>query len=156
MLTLQGIQAPESLTSLRDDIVLERQNLPEQKAWDQACERASHFFGVMVPALPTLANLQKLHDQVAALNQQFGPDVANYLGKLRTILPAVVGDETEILRYQTAAATNALCQTIQRAKKPSETFDAIQGAEVTVPSAMGEVFKQSARAHKAFPPCQHS
>lgn len=150
MLTLQGIQAPESLTSLRDDIVLERQKLPEQKAWDQACERASHFFGVTVPALPTLANLQKLHDQVAGLNKQFGHEVANYLGKLRTILPAVVGDETEILRYKTAAATNALCQAIQRAKKPSETFDAIQGAPVTVPSAMGEVFKQSAKAHAAL------
>jgi len=150
MLTLQGIQAPESLTSLRDDIVLERQKLPEQKAWDQACERASHFFGVTVPALPTLANLQKLHDQVASLNKQFGHEVANYLGKLRTILPAVVGDETEILRYKTAAATNALCQTVQRAKKPSETFEAIQGAQVTVPSAMGEVFKQSAKAHAAL------
>ena len=91
---------PESLTSLRDDIVLERQKLPAQKEWDQACERASYFFGVTIPALPTLANLQKLHDQVSELSKQFGPDVANYLGKLRTILPAVVGAEAEVPRYR--------------------------------------------------------
>ena len=129
---------------------MERQKLPEQKAWDQACERASHFFGVTVPALPTLANLQKLHDQVTSLNKQFGHEVTNYVGKLRTILPTAVGDETEILRYKTAAATNALCQALQRAKKPLDTFDAIQGAGITVPSAMGEVFKQAAKAHAAL------
>ena len=150
MLTLQGIPMPESLTSLRDDIVLERQKLPAQKEWDQACEQAGYVFGVTIPALPTLANLQKLHDQVAGLCKQFGPDVANYLGKLRTILPAVVGDEAEIPRYRTAAATNALCQAIQRAKKPADTFDAIQAAQLTAPSAIGEVFKQSAKAHRAL------
>jgi hypothetical protein len=150
MLMLQGIQAPESLTGLRNEIILERQKLPEQQAWDLACERASHFFGVTVPALPTMANLQKLHDQVTNLNKQFGHEVANYVAKLRTILPAVVGDEREILRYKTAEATNALCQAVQRAKKPLEIFEAIQGAQVTVPSAMGEVFKQSAKAHAAL------
>jgi hypothetical protein len=150
MLTLQGIPVPESLTSLRDDIVLERQQLPEQKAWDQVCERASHIFGVTVPALPTLANLQKLHDQVSELNKQFGPDVANYLGKLRTALAAIVGDYADIPRYKTAIATSGLCQAIQRAKKPAETFDAIQAKDVTSPSAMGEVFKQSAKAHRAL------
>ena len=150
MLTLQGIQAPESLSGLRNDVVLERQMLPEQKAWDQVCERASHFFGVTVPALPTLANLQKLHDQVASLNKEFGHEVSNYVGKLRAVLPALVGDESEVLRYKTAAATNVLCQAIQRAKKPLETFDALQSAQVTTPSAMGEVFKQSAKAHAAL------
>lgn len=149
-LTLQGIQVPESLTALRDDIVLERQQLPEQKAWDRVCERAGHFFGVTVPALPTAANLQKLHDQVTGLNKQFGHEVANYVAKLRAIVPAVVGDETDVLRYKTAAATHALCQAVQRAKKPLETFEAIQGAQVTVPSAMGEVFKQAAKAHAAL------
>ncbi len=131
MLTLQGIQAPESLTSLRDDIVLERQKLPEQKAWDQACERASHFFGVTVPALPTLSNLQKLHDHVAGLNKQYGSAVANYLTKLRSLLPAMITDATESSRYKTAVATNALCQAIQRAQKPSETFDVIQNAQAS-------------------------
>src|SRR5437667_286867 len=53
MLMLQGIAAPMSLTNLRDDIVLERQKLPEQKAWEHVCERASHIFGVTIPTLPT-------------------------------------------------------------------------------------------------------
>ncbi|MBZ5659872.1 MAG: phage resistance protein [Acidobacteriia bacterium] len=150
MLTLQGIQVPESLTNLRDDVVLERQKLPEQKAWEQVCERASHIFGVTIPALPTLANLQKLNDQVSELNKQLGPDVANYVGKLRSMLPILVGDFTDVQRYKTAVLTSTLCQAIQRAKKPSEVFEAIQTAQVTTPSAMGEVFKQAARVHRAL------
>jgi hypothetical protein len=150
MLTLQGIPVPESLTNLRDDVVLERQKLPEQKAWEQVCEKASHIFGVTIPALPTLANLQKLNDQVSELTMRLGPDVGNYLTKLRTTLPTLVGDFTDVQRYKTAAVMSTLCQAIQRAKKPSEVFDAIQTAQVTAPSAMGEVFKQAAKVHRAL------
>jgi hypothetical protein len=150
MLTLQGIQAPDSLTSLRDDIILERQNLPDQKAWEQVCERAGYIFGVTIPALPTLANLQKLHDQVTALNKQLGTEVTNYVGKLRTVLPALIDDYLESPRYKTALAMAVLCQSVQRAKRPSDVFEAIQGAEMTVPSAMGEVFRQSAKTHGAL------
>jgi hypothetical protein len=150
LLTLQGIPVPESLTSLRDDILLERQKLPGQKAWEQVCERASHIFGVTIPALPTLANLQKLHDQVSGLNKQFGPDVVNYVEKLRTALPAIAGDYADLPRYRTAIAMSSLCQAVQRAKKPLEVFDGIQATDLTAASAMGEVFKQSAKAHRAL------
>jgi hypothetical protein len=150
MLTLQGIPVPESLTNLRDDVVLERQKLPEQKEWEQVCDRASHIFGVTIPSLPTLANLQKLNDQVSELTKQLGPDVANYLGKLRSTLPSLVGDFIDVQRYKTAAAMSTLCQAIQRAKKPSEVFESIQTAQVTAPSAMGEVFKQAAKVHRAL------
>src|SRR5260370_13865905 len=150
MLMFQGIPMPAFLTNLQYDIVLERQKLPEQKAWEQVCERASHIFGVTIPMLPTLANLQKLNDQVSELNKQFGPEVANYVAKLRITLPAIVGDYVDLPRYRTAVAMNALCQSVQRAKKPSEIFEAIQVIEITSPSAMGEVFKQSAKAHRAL------
>jgi len=43
-----------------------------------------------------------------------------------------------------------LCQAIERAKKPSEVFEAIQVAQVTTPSAMGEVFKHALAAHRAL------
>ena len=150
MLTLQGIPVPESLTNLRNDVVLERQTLPEQKTWEQVCERASHIFGVTIPALPTLANLQKLNDLVSELTKQLGPDVANYVGKLRSTLQMMMGDFTEIQRYKTAVATSTMCLAIERAKKPSEVFEAIQTAQVTAPSAMGEVFKHAAKAHRAL------
>jgi hypothetical protein len=150
MLALQGIQAPESISSLRNDIVLERQQLPEQMVWELGCERASHFFGVTVPALPTLANLKALHDRVAELNKTYAPEVKNYLTKLSMILTAVLGEAVKIPRYKTAEATNKLCLAIQQAKKPLETFEAIQNAEVTVGSAMGAVFKQAAKAHAAL------
>jgi hypothetical protein len=150
MLTLQGIPVPESLTNLRDDIVLERQKLPEQKTWEQVSDRASHIFGVTVPALPTLANLQKLGDQVSELVRQLGPDVDSYAAKLRNLLPVFVGDFADVPRYKTAAAMSALCQAVQRAKKPAEVFEAIQTAQVTVPSAMGAVFKHAAKAHRAL------
>jgi hypothetical protein len=150
MLTLQGMQMPESLTNLRDDIVLERQTLPDQKAWEVVCERAAHIFGVTIPALPSLANVQKLHDLVTAKVLQFGPEVANYLAKLRTILPILLGEYSEVPRYKTALATDAVCNAVGRAKKPQEVFEAIQAAQVTSPSGMGEVFKQSGKAHQAL------
>jgi hypothetical protein len=150
LLTLQGIPLPGSLTGLRDDILLERQKLPDQKTWELVCDRTSHMFGVTIPVLPTLANLQKLNDQVSELNKKFGPDVANYQGKLQLVLPAVVGVYADLPRYKTAVAMNALCEAIQRAKKPLEVFDAIRSMPVTSPSAMGEVFKQAAKVHRAI------
>jgi hypothetical protein len=150
LLTLQGIPAPESLTNLRDDILLERQKLPDQNTWEVVCDRAAHIFGTTIPAVPTLANLQKLNDQVSELNKRFGPDVANYLGKLRTALTTMNGADADVPRFKTANATNALCQAVQKAKKPSEVFEAIQNADVTVPSAMGFVLKQAAKAHRAI------
>jgi hypothetical protein len=150
MLTLQGIPAPESLTSLRDDVRLERQQLPEQKIWEEVCERASHIFGVTVSALPTLANLQKLDTQVRALNMKHAPDVANYLGKLRNALPLLVGEYGGVDRYRTASCTSALCQAVEKSHKPLELFEVIRLSPVTVPSAMGEVFKHATRAHRAL------
>jgi hypothetical protein len=150
LLTLQGIPLLGSLTALRDDILLERQKLPDQSVWEQVCERTSHIFGVTIPVLPSLANLQKLNDQVSDLSMKFGPDVTNYHGKLQKLLPAVVGAYSDLPRYKTAVAMSALCQSIQRAKKPLEVFEAIRVAEITSPSAMGEVFKQSAKVHRAI------
>jgi hypothetical protein len=150
LLTLQGIPLPGSLTALRDEILLERQKLPDQAIWEQVCERTSHIFGVTIPVLPSLANLQKLNDQVSDLSMKFGPDVTNYHGKLQKLLPAVVGAYSDLPRYKTAVAMSALCQSIQRAKKPLEVFEAIRVAEITSPSAMGEVFKQSAKVHRAI------
>src|SRR5260370_42137779 len=62
----------------------------------------------------------------------------------------MVGVYAYVHSYKTAIDMNALCQNIQRAKKPSEVFEAIQSTEVTATSAMGEVFKQSAKAHRAI------
>jgi hypothetical protein len=150
MLTLQGMQIPESLTNLRDDVVLERQKLPEQKAWEQVCERTGYIFGETIPSLPSLANLQKLHDLVTAGVKKLGPDVENYLGKLRTTLTAAVGDYAEVPRYKTALATDAICKAVGRAKKPWDVFEAVQVAQVTSPPGMGEVFRQAAKIHAAL------
>jgi hypothetical protein len=150
MLTLQGMQIPESLTNLRDDVLLERQKLPEQKAWEQVCERTGYIFGETIPSLPSLANLQKLHDLVTAGVRKLGPDVANYLGKLRTTLTAVLGDHAELPRYKTALATDAICKAVGRAKKPWDVFEVVQNAQMTSPSGMGEVFRQSAKVHAAL------
>ena len=74
----------------------------------------------------------------------------SYAAKLRNLLPVFVGEFADVPRYKTGAAMSALCQAIQRAKKPAEVFDAIQTAQVTVPSAMGAVFKHAAKAHRAL------
>ena len=150
LLTLQGIPFTGSLTNLRDDIVLERQKLPSQSQWEEVLERASHIFGVTVPSLPTLANLQKLSDAVSVLNDKYQPDVANYLAKLGTALSALAEGDLEVPRYKTAVAMNSLSQAVHRAKKPLEVFEAIQVAQITEPSSMGEVFKHSAKAHRAL------
>jgi hypothetical protein len=150
LLTLQGMPLPGSLSSLRDDILLERQTLPDQADWELVCGRSSHIFGVTIPVLPSLGNLQKLNDQASELIKKFGPDVANYTSKLQKVLPAIVGAYVDLSRYKTAIAMNALCQAIQRCKKPLEVFEAVRAAEITSPSAMSEVFKQSGKAHGAL------
>jgi hypothetical protein len=150
LLTLYGSPVTqESPASLRDEIVLERLNLPDEKTWEQVCERASHIFGVTIPPLPTLANLQRLHDQATELNKRFGTEVLHYVEKLRTVLPAFLGSEADVPRYRAAVATADLSEAILHAKKPLETFAAIEATDAT-PSAMGEVFKQSAKAHRAL------
>ena len=73
--------------------------------------------------LPSLANMQKLHDLVKAKVIQFGPEVENYVAKLRTTLPALLGEYNELPRYKTALVTDALCRMVGRAKKPQEVFD---------------------------------
>jgi hypothetical protein len=150
VLTLQGIPVPESLTSLRDDVVLERQELPDQGAWEEVASRASHIFGLTLQPLPTLANLQKLDVQVRELLTRYAADVNNYLGKLRPILTHLCGG-CDSARFKTASSMNALCLAIQQTKKPMDLFLAIRVNQVeTSPSAMGVVFKQAAAIHRAL------
>ena len=151
MLTLQGIPVPESLTSLRNDVVLERQALPEQTVWEEVASRASHIFGVTLQALPTLANLQKLDTEVRRLVSENSGQVANYLNKLRIVLPQICGSCTDLPRYKTANSINALCTAIQQPGKPLDLFDAIRTARVETSSAgMGVVFKQASSIHMAL------
>jgi hypothetical protein len=151
ILTLQGIVVPESLTSLRNDIVLERQSLPEQAAWEEVASRASHIFGVTLPPLPTLANLQKLDTQVRELVTKHAGDVTNYADKLCSTLQQFCGGFSDLARFKTAFSMNALCQAIQRTGKPLDLFEAIRNAQAeTSPAGMGIVFKQASAIHRAL------
>jgi hypothetical protein len=151
MLTLQGIPLPESLTSLRDDIALERQSLPEQAAWEEVATRASHIFGITLQSLPSLGNLQKLDAEVRELVGRHAPAIASYLGKLRTVLASVCASSNEPFRLKTAVSTNNLCVTLQQTRKPLDLFEAIRGAQTDTSAAgMGVVFKQAAAIHRAL------
>jgi hypothetical protein len=151
MLTLQGVPVPETLPSLRDDIVLERQALPEQAAWEEVTTRASHIFGITLQPLPSLGNLQKLDSQVRELVGEHAADVMSYVGKLRTILPAVCGGCNDLKRFKTAASANILCAALQQSRKPLDLFECIRSAQTeTSPAAMGVVFKQAAVIHRAL------
>jgi hypothetical protein len=151
ILTLQGIVVPESLTSLRNDVVLERQALPEQADWEVVASRASHIFGVALPPLPTLANLQKLDTQVRELATKHSGEVANYADKLRNTQPQFCGGFSDLARFKTAFSMNALCQAIQRTGKPLDLFEAIRNAQAeTSPAGMGIVFKQASAIHRAL------
>ncbi len=151
MLTLQGIPVPESLTTLRNDIVLERQALPNQADWDEVAGRASHVFGVTLQAVATLANLQKLDTQVRELVSRYSGDVANYLGKLRTTLPQICGSYSELARFKTAGSMNALSAAIQQTRKPLELFQSVRLAQTETSAAgMGVVFKQAKSIHEAL------
>jgi hypothetical protein len=151
MLTLQGSPVPESLTSLRNDVVLERQALPEQAAWEEVASHASHIFGVTLQPLPNLANLQKLDTQVRELVTKYSGEVTNYVGKLRTTLPQICGGCNDLARFKTAASMNALCIAIQQTRKPLDLFEAIRIAQTeTSPAGMGVVFKQASAIHRAL------
>lgn len=144
------LTAKVRLANLRDDAVLEKQQLPDQERWDQMCQYVGHVFGITLPALPTVANLQKLHDNAQALTKSHGGAVAGYLRKLRDVLPGVVAKAEETARMQTAVAVTALCEAVQGSRKPADTFGAIEAAPVTQAPAMGEAFKQASRAQNAL------
>jgi hypothetical protein len=151
MLTLQGVPVPESLTSLRNDIVLERQALPEQAAWEEVATRASHIFGITLQPLPSLGNLQKLDSQVRELVVRYAAEVASYLGKLSTVLLSVCGGSNDAARLKTATSTNCLCQALQQTRKPLDLFETIHRAQTDTSAAgMGVVFKQAATIHRAL------
>jgi hypothetical protein len=151
MLTLQGVPVPESLTSLRDDIVLERQALPEQAAWEEVAMRASHIFGITLPPLPNLGNLQKLDIQVRELVGRYAAEITSYLGKLRTILASICGSSNEAARFKTAVSANSLCLALQQTRKPLDLFEAIRGAQTDTSAAgMGVVFKQATAIRRAL------
>lgn len=151
MLTLQGIPVPESLTSLRGEVLLERQQLPEQTVWEQVGANASHIFGVTLQPLPKLANLQKLDTEVRNLVSRYSGEVANYLSKLRNTLPKFCSESNQLARFKTADSTNALCAAIQQTRKPKDLFDAIRKARMeTSPAGMGVVFKQAGNIHRAL------
>ena len=150
LLTLQGLPYKGELGSLRDDGLLEYQQLPDQAAWEQVRERAAHIFGVTLPVLPSLLTLQRLYDEVGKLAKTLGPEVTHYRAKLEKLLPAIVGPFTALARYRTAAATDTLCQAIQRAPKPWDVFQVVHSAQITSAAAMGEVCKQAAKANRAL------
>ena len=144
MLTLQGIPVPETFANLRDDVVLERQSLPEQAVWQEVTTRASYIFGVTLQPLPTLANLQKLDTQARELVTKRSGEVMNYVGKLRTTLPQICGGGNDLARFKTAAAMHALCLSIQQTRKPLELFEVIRPAQAGIsPQGMGVVFKHA-------------
>jgi hypothetical protein len=151
MLTLQGIPVPESLTSLRNEVVLERQALPEQTVWEEVASHASHVFGVTLQPLPKLANLQKLDTEVRELVSKYSGEVANYVSKLRTTLPQICGGCNDLPKFKTADSMNALCAAIQQTRKPLDLFEVIHIAKMeTSPAGMGVVFKQASLIHRAL------
>jgi hypothetical protein len=151
MLTLQSIPVPESLTNLRDDVVLERQALPDQADWEEVASRTSHIFGVTLQPLPNLANLQKLDTQVRELVTKYSGEVANYVSKLRTTLSQLCGGCDGIPRLKTAESMIALCTAIQKTRKPLDLFEAIRLAQMDTSAAgMGVVLKQAATIHTAI------
>jgi hypothetical protein len=150
MLTLQGIPIPESLTNLRNDILLERQSLPEQRDWEEVVVRASHLFGITLQPLPTLANLQKLDAQARELSAKHAGAVVNYLDLLRTKLPQICGGYADAARYKTASSMDGLCGAIHQTRKPLDLFTAIRNARTeTSPAGMGVVLKQAEGIRKA-------
>jgi hypothetical protein len=151
MLTLQSIPVPESLTNLRDDVVLERQALPDQADWEEVASRTSHIFGVTLQPLPNLANLQKLDTQVRELVTKYSGEVVNYVSKLRTTLSQLCGGCDGFPRLKTAESMIALCTAIQKTRKPLDLFEAIRLAQMDTSAAgMGVVLKQAATIHTAI------
>ena len=151
ILTLQGIPVSDSLNALRNEVVLERQQLPDQAAWEDVAGRVSHIFGLTLQPLPTLANLNKLDAQVRSLVNLHAADAANYLAKLRTTAKALGITAEDFPRLRTAASTSVLLGSIQQTRKPLDLFEVIRHAATqTSPAGMGIVCKQSKQIHNAL------
>jgi len=86
LLVQQGLTLPPGHTPLRDEILVEKQELPDQQSWTKAVDRAGKVFGVTGLPLASAQNMAKLAAEVRAVAGQHGTPAENYLRKLRSVL----------------------------------------------------------------------
>ncbi|MEK7750963.1 MAG: phage resistance protein [Acidobacteriota bacterium] len=151
LLTLHGAPFEGTVTNLRDDIVLEQQEVPAQEMWDTVVHRAGQIFGVTISPLPTLANLQRLDADVRDVVRRCREPLSSYVAKLRPVLQRLNTEGEPPARLRTAEAVQTLIAEVEQTRKSLELARRIQtAAVVTSETAMGVALKQAGGIHAAL------
>jgi hypothetical protein len=144
LLVQQGLTLPPGHTPLRDEVLVEKQELPDQKSWTKAVDRAGKVFGVTGLPLASAQNMAKLAAEVRTVAGQHRTASENYLRRLRSVLDEAKLAGAKLARLVTAEAVDAALQRVESSQKPIELVRALVAMTVaTSETAMGASLKQA-------------
>ena len=142
---LQGIAMDPSITSLRDDMELRPQVLPDQKTWETAVARAGALFGIASSNLLNASNVSKLAEAIRKIGSEKSRDCKDLREKLKERLDAFGLDRAKAPRMQTADAAIMLLNSISSAESDNELVVAVVEAEIaTSETAMAQSISTAA------------
>lgn len=151
LLVLQGLTLEPGLGQLRDETVVEKQELPAQADWTHAVERAGKVFGAPASPLASAQNMARLAQEVRRVADEHRESALNYLKKLRAVLgqAGLVAPKPD--RLITAESVEAVLNAAEGAKKPIQVVRMLQTmTTATSETAMGVSLKRSAEMLSAL------
>jgi hypothetical protein len=131
LLVLQGMTLEPPLSQIRDETVVEKQELPAQEVWAAVVERAGKVFGVTASPLASAQNMARLAQDTKNVASECRDAADNYGKKLRAILGQVELLEPRPDRLTTADSVDAVLNAVESAQKPIQIVRALQ----TMPTA---------------------
>jgi hypothetical protein len=144
LLILQGIALDPGSTPLRDETLVEKQELPSQEMWAKAVDRAGKVFGVTGLPLASAQNMARLAQEVRKVASEYREPSDNYLAKLATVLRTCGVMESNPPRHQTALSVRAAMAALEAPQKPILVVRTLQTmATATSENAMGKSLKQA-------------
>jgi hypothetical protein len=131
LLVLQGLNLEPPQSQIRDETVVEKQELPTQEVWAIAVERAGKVFGVTASPLASAQNMARLSQDVKKVAANYRSASESYLKKLRVVLQQAGLSDPKSDRLTTAESVDASIGSIEAAPKPIQVVRALQ----TMPTA---------------------
>ena len=144
LLVLQGMALEPGAGTLRDETLVEKQELPTQDMWSKAVDRAGKVFGVTGLPLASAQNMARLAQEVRRVASEYRESSESYLSKLEAVLRSCALLESNPPRLQTARSVRVVVAEIDATKKPIEVIRRLQTmATATSEKAMGMNLKQA-------------
>jgi hypothetical protein len=139
--TIQGGPTEGTIARLDNACVLVQEAPPDATEWRQAVPRAGSVFGIAISPLCTATNAATLAARVKEIAASSAAGARQYAGLLRRRLTGLGIAEADATRLQTAAATQALLDSLVQSDDRGVVGVLARAAVPTSEAAMGECVK---------------